>query len=284
MDVMRYARAVERRLSWRRLVRLPDGCVRILSPEVTLSACENAICSRQRGAYLRFGDGEINIACGTSAIEQEADGRLQREMKEALALGGDGVFKSLMIHSRLYGYSSGMQSGLFLNGDQFARSSLLKVFEYFVGNPIYSHVALHYMALFGRAECVRFLKLLKHHSPVFVGNEDVPAEILRMLFGQTIHVKTPARSSYREIDRIEEEILRILKTRTGYTVLSVAAGPTGNVLQKRILNGDRNMNVFLFNFGSLLDAFCGWNTRSWMDLAGVPGNYYEELLRELADE
>jgi len=233
---------------------------------------------------LRFGDGEINIAYGADAGEQEADFGLQREMKEALSLGGDGVFKSLSVHSGLFGYSCGMQDGLFMGSDRSARDLLLKVFEYFVGNPIYSPVALHYMALFARAECVRFLKLLKHCNPVFVGNENVPPEILRMLFGQTIHVRTPARAAYREIDRVEEEILRVLKTRTGYTVLSLAAGPTAKALQKRILNGNRNANLFLFDFGSLLDAFCGWRTRAWMDLAGLPDSYYQELLRDVASE
>jgi Glycosyltransferase GT-D fold len=284
MDFMRYVQAARRRLTWRRLIRFPGGCVRIQSPQATLTACENAIRLQQRGAYLRFGDGEVNIAWGTGAIEQQADCGLQQEMRGALALGGEGVFKSLMIHSQLFGCSSGMQDGLFMSSDDWARNSLSKVFEYFVGSPIYSSVALHYMALFSRAECVRFLRLLKHCKPVFVGNEDVPPEVVGMLFGQSIHVRTPARSAYQEIDHIEQEVLRVLETRRGYTVLSVAAGPTGNVLQRRILNGSRNTNLFLFNFGSLLDAFCGWKTRAWMDLSGLPDSYYQELLRDVASE
>jgi hypothetical protein len=283
MKIMRHIRAVQRRLTWRRFVHLPSS-VRIQPPQVTLKACERLILSQERGAYLRFGDGDINLALGQKDLLQEWNSKLQHEMKEAFALAGDGIIKALPIHCHLFGYTPGMQDGMFMGDDQFAEKALLKVFEYFIGSPIYSPVALHYLALFSYDECVKFLKFLKHSNPILVGNQDIPTEVSKMLFGQTIHVKSPARSAYQEIDRIEEEVMRALSTRKGYTVISLAMGCSGRVLQKRILLRAPNRDLFLFDFGSLMDAFCGWKTRSWMGLAGVPDNYYEELLDDVAAE
>jgi len=256
--------------------------VRIQSPLVTIQTCERIILSQQRGAYLRFGDGDINLAFGHNDLLQESDYKLQHEMEEAFALNGDGIIKALPIHSPLFGYSSGMQDGMFMSNDKWSEKTLIKVFEYFIGTPIYSPVALHYIALFARDHCVSFLKLLKNCNSIFIGNQDIPMEVLKMLFGRTIHLKTPVRSAYQEIDRIEEEIMQLLNIRREYTVIVLAMGCSGRVLQKRILLKCPDAALFIFDFGSLLDAFCGWKTRSWMDLTGVPGNYYDELLNEVA--
>ena len=47
-------------------------------------------------------------------------------------------------------------------------------------------------------------------------------------------------------------------------------GCPGRILQKRILK--KGFNVYLFDFGSLLDAFNNDNTRLWIDLAGGAEN------------
>ena len=41
-------------------------------------------------------------------------------------------------------------------------------------------------------------------------------------------------------------------------------GCSGRVLQKRLYNN--HDNIFVFDFGSLMDALCGWNTRAWIEL------------------
>jgi len=47
-------------------------------------------------------------------------------------------------------------------------------------------------------------------------------------------------------------------------------GCPGRILQKRILK--KGYRVYLFDFGSLLDALNNDNTRLWIDLAGGTEN------------
>ena len=54
-------------------------------------------------------------------------------------------------------------------------------------------------------------------------------------------------------------------------------GCSGRALQKRLWN---NLdNVFLFDFGSLMDAICGWPTRQWIDLTHFDTKQFLHLLK-----
>ena len=78
------------------------------------------------------------------------------------------------------------------------------------------------------------------------------------------------------IDRILQETLERATSPGGdWRAVVVAAGAAGKVLQKRLYR--RRVSVFSFDFGSLMDAFCGWRTRAWMELAPYD-------VRELLDD
>ena len=276
----RLINSLKRRLSWRNLLHFPS-CIKVQSPHVTLKHCENLIVLRQTGAYLRFGDGDINLACGQRDSLQECSKELQAEMREAFAMSGPGIVKALPIHSLSFGVSAGMCDGMFLGSDLWCNKLLSKVFEYFIGVPIYSSVALHYAALFSRAECIDFLVFLKKCNPIFVGNEDVPKDILTMLFGDTVHIRTPARSAYSDINRVEKDVVKEILSKNDYTVICLAMGCAGRILQKRLLDGEKYKGLFVYDFGSLMDAFCGIRSRGWMDLALVTEDYYANMLSEV---
>jgi hypothetical protein len=42
-------------------------------------------------------------------------------------------------------------------------------------------------------------------------------------------------------------------------------GCSGRAMQKKIW--DNHDNYFLFDFGSLMDALCGWETRAWIEMS-----------------
>ena len=46
------------------------------------------------------------------------------------------------------------------------------------------------------------VKILKLKTKIFIGNENVPKDKVQLLFGDSIHIKTPKINSYNEIDRI----------------------------------------------------------------------------------
>ena len=53
-------------------------------------------------------------------------------------------------------------------------------------------------------------------------------------------------------------------------------GCSGRAMQKRIW--DNYNNVFLFDFGSLMDALCGDKTRAWIELTNFDKSTILDLL------
>lgn len=244
------------------------SCICIQSPAVTLSVCRDLICNEVKGAYLRFGDGDVLLMSGQNDSLQTADRRLAMEMQEAFNLSGPGIMKCLAIHSRRFGLWPGMAPGVHEVDDVQACKLLARCHRYFIGTPIYSPVALAYAVVFDQPLALSFLRFLKDRAPfLFIGNQNVPDEVLSRLFGSsTERISTPSKNSYAEIDRIESDARRALDARKDrFSVIIVAMGCSGRALAKRIYMG--GYNAFLFDFGSLLDAFCGWKTRTWIKKA-----------------
>ena len=257
------------------------NCIRVRTSLETIQQVQQLLSNSIPGAYLRFGDGDVNLLEGKSELLQTANPLLQKEMKETFELSGDGIVKCLPLYSEKFGYEKGMAPGIHFAPDDWAANILSRCYKYFIGDRIYSHVALSYLLVFQRAAGVQFLKFLKSFNPIFVGNEDVPKRIVHSLFGETQHIKTPSKASFSQIDRIEKETLDAISAlNRNYTVVVVAMGCSGRILQKRILQSGKP--VFLFDFGSALDAICGWNTRAWIDLCGINESFWEDILKELS--
>ena len=53
-------------------------------------------------------------------------------------------------------------------------------------------------------------------------------------------------------------------------------GCSGRPLTKRLNN--KNHNIFIFDFGSLLDGIIGFNSRPWLDITTIN---YKLLLKDL---
>lgn len=264
---------------WRN--RIPLDGVQVRSTHETLETCADIIQKRIGGAYLRFGDGDIDLAHGTDDALQTATPGFAQEMREALLCNMPGVLKSLPIHSTQFGHEDGMSPGVFLMRDTAAERFLRRTLECFIGRPIYSAVALHHQFTVDFEYTLEFLKLLQRNTALFVGAEDVPETDRTLLFGDVPHVRTPMKDSYRAIDRIEQEAVAHLSTRVDYGVVVLATGCAGRVLIKRLLHRGLT-RFFYFDFGSLLDILCGWNTRTWHSKAGITPDKIERLRRELA--
>lgn len=237
--------------------------------EETLNRIMEIISSEQTGAYLRYGDGEINAATSGSLILQTVTPELRCEMQETFRLNGPTILKGLPLHCKEFG---GFEPGMFEGNHEWSYGQCLDFLNRVSplwGAPIrdvYSQVALHYLATYNQNVCINFLKFLRSKCCLFVGNENVPQSIRELLFGpQSYFVKAPSCESYSQIDRIEKECLEVLNGIDQYKVVVVAMGCPGCALQKRLLG--KVDNIFLFNFGSLLDALCGWDTRMWISLS-----------------
>ena len=263
--------------------------------EATLNKVREAIDLKQKGVYLRFGDGEILTACGGGHSQhQPFSPMLREEMREAFALNGEYVLKCLPLYTPEFGgYEKGMSSGNHL-GDPVWCKQMLEMAAPCWNAPIdkvYSHVALSYLATENPEQCIDFLLFLKSQpNKILVGNRTIPAAIRELLFGKDCKfIPTPPTNAYNEIDRIEKGCKKALESLDGYTVLITCTGASGKPLQKRIYN--QFDEVFLFDFGSLMDALTNaWKLhnktykRAWIDVTGFDKDDFIREFRRVESE
>ncbi len=244
--------------------------IRFHKTHETLHKIMDLLAHKEPGLFLRFGDGDVNLAIGEPDLLQASSSNLQQEMREALGLNGDGIIKTLpLLCKELDGWEEGMFPGNH-EWDLQGCINLLNQTSPFWGKPftdVYSTVALHFAATHYKTLCIRFLRFLKQSKPVIlIGNKNVPSEIRNLLFDtQCAFIPTPARQSFNAIDSIEKACLNAIPQDGSYHVAIIAMGCSGRVLSKRLWS--KLNNVFIFDFGSLLDALCGWNTRAWIELS-----------------
>ncbi len=247
----------------------PFTALRFYGTEETLLEIEKIISNKEKGAYLRFGDGDVNLALGENDALQPARHSLMLEMREAFAINGPTVLKTLPLYCKEFnGYEAGMFPGNHAAPYDWCLDILKKAKPLWNGqiSDVYSHAALHFAASQYPEMCIKFLKFLRNSNCfMFIGNENIPQEIRDMLFGpDCIFIPTPFQQSYSAIDRIEAECLNKIGNNNEYKIIITAMGCSGRALQKRLWN--KLDNVFLFDFGSVMDALCGWNTRAWIEL------------------
>ena len=78
----------------------------------TLTKIREIIESKQKGMYLRFGDGDVNLAEGVYDMYQVPRQDLASEMREAFALNGPTILKTLPLYcAELNGLEEGMFPG-----------------------------------------------------------------------------------------------------------------------------------------------------------------------------
>lgn len=252
--------------------------------EETLKRIEEIINNKDKGMYLRFGDGDLNLAYGEVDLYQKPNEHLQKEMREAFSLNGPTILKSLPLYCREF---NGYEEGMFPGNHECPYSLSIQFLEKAKTlwgeeiTDVYSHAALAFAATHKTELALHFLQFLrKNPCSILIGNENIPAHIRTLLFESNCKfIQTPSQNSYQSMDQIEKECLNLISSDREYKVIVLAMGCSGRVLQKRLWN--KASNVFLFDFGSLMDALCGWNTRAWIDLTNFD---YERFLTDLSKE
>ncbi len=249
----------------------------------TLSKITEIITKQEKGIYLRFGDGDVVLANGQNDSNQQWNADLQKEMREAFAFNGSNVLKCLPLGCRELG---GFEEGMFPGNHEQSYEWCVDILHLASGiwngemKDIYSMTALAHCATNRLNVCLEFLKFLKHSGcAVLVGNCNIPAYVRELLFGSDCQfVPTPAQNSYLEIDRIEKDCCGIIQKVPGYKVIVTSMGCSGRVLQKRLWH--KFDDIFLFDFGSLMDAICGWDTREWIHVLHFDHHQFLRILEK----
>jgi len=237
----------------------------------TLQKIENLISNKIRGAYLRFGDGDVNLAnglsiwdCNDNDMYNHKNIKMITEIRECFRLEGPGILKTLPLYCNKYdGLEEGMYPGNHECSDEWA-DELLDSINYW-WNPIevYSHCALHFLSSHKPEIAQQFLRSIKGKVDIFIGGLNIDSKIVHYVLGDQCEIiSVPDKYCSLELDNIESKI----KIKDDYQLVVTCMGCAGRVLQKRLYT--KKYNMFTFDFGSLMDALCGINSRAWINLTG----------------
>lgn len=243
--------------------------VKFYSTRETLDKVLELVEKNQKGGYFRFGDGDVNLALGMSELLQNAENELTKLMVDSMKLNHPNVIRTLPLHCKEWGT---LEEGMFPGNHECPLDWCENIFNNFTNITgeedqieLYSNVALSHLSLKDPDYASSFLNTISSKVKYFIGNENIPKEILEKLFGpKVIHIKTPSKASFSKFNQIYQQFQESCLGDQDYSVVITSMGCTGRVMQKKIW--DNYDNFFLFDFGSLMDALCGWNTRAWMDL------------------
>lgn len=246
----------------------------------TLQSIMDIISKQKKGVYLRFGDGDINLANNQADLLQKSNRQLSHEMQEALSLNGPTILKCLPVNGKFALFEDGMLPGKHAAGIDFCQNIFKRAKPYW-GAPfknIYSMVALSFLSTDHPVYSLRFLKFLRScDNKILVGNCNTPTELRSLLLNNHIFIPTPSEQSYSKIDQIEHECILAAKNLPGYKIICLAMGCSGRALAKRLWK--QLDNIFIFDYGSTFDALCGWDTRAWISLSSFN---HEEFVHKLS--
>jgi hypothetical protein len=254
--------------------------MRYISSRETLIRIIERIENRKPGIYLRFGDGDVNLANNTRELMQQANDKLAAEMREAFALNGDGVMKCLPVYCHKYGaVEPGMCPGNHEAPNEWVDDIIRRAKPHWGGeiDEVYPHVALCYTATVEAPVAKNFLNRMRDTNckKIFVGNRTCPESVIERMFGKCHIIKTPEANSYDGADAAWEEFQRV-KT-DEYTLAIFAMGCSGRAVQKRIWK--KYSDCFVFDVGSIMDTVYGNSpTRAWMEITKFNGKKFLETL------
>lgn len=232
----------------------------------TVELIKKIIENKEKGAYLRIGDGDTALAAGLNSGTHQNNRLLQQEAKKVLLMEGKNIIKTLPLDPHVYQKTTDTQDS-YLNTDRvnFIIQQALPLWG--SDKNVYSATFLSHYAVTDITKCINFLKYLKTSScSLLIGNKNIPPYIKNLLFGtQCDFIPTPPKNAFIEINKIEQEMLRTIEQldSNSYHIIIVSAGNTGRILIRRLYNRI-SKNVFFFDFGSLMDAICGFESRIWI--------------------
>lgn len=243
----------------------PPFQLRIRSPIETIKLLKLLLLCERPAVFLRFGDGDLNLVEGLPDMMQRPHLELAHYMKTAFSLRGFNVIKTLPLQSEMFGVWPGMAPGVHMADDSGASSMASRALHWFVGEPVYATAALHHTIIYNYNLAISLLKLLKQRCPIFVGNVETPLLVRNALFGAGhVHVRTPASQAWEAASRVHGELRKYVADASSHPppVIIFAAGCSGRAMAARLWT--QNNNVYIFDFGSLLDFLSGQQTRQWI--------------------
>jgi hypothetical protein len=255
---------------------------------------------KQRGFYLRIGYNDIHLAYG-----QKGE-KIKKECQELLRLNDQNIIKTFPAECPKYGIEDWWGVPVGIQNNTFNTENQTKFVEKLVNmsvpfwnslknpnTPVYSRNAFWITACYDLIFWLKFLKEFRQQfeNVIYIGNENVTKDILNLIWGNRllennfVYIELP---TYSNIDDVEKEFNESINNISinNYTLVVLESGPSGRCLGKRIYKSDeyKNRKLFLFDFGSMMDALHNRKTREWIKKESINLKSIFEELRKLEKE
>lgn len=256
--------------------------IQFVSCRNTLQKVLSDIRAKRPGLYLRFGDGDYNLANGENDMLATATPSLQLWMRRAMSLSGDSILLCMPHHCRELGT---LEEGMCGGNHEVPMSYIQK----FIGTlyplrpslpkTIYTNVALGYCASHDPELVLEVHRELKRHPILYIGNEMYSKEFLQKLFGAEVDtIYMNQRDAYFQHDHLFYNFERLYQDKYSfldYFVVIMASGCAGRAFSAELHDRyfPRKENFYVFDYGSLLDYLWGYNSRAYMDIDPPKAQY-----------
>lgn len=215
----------------------------------TYWAIRSKLLHKKPFAYVRYGDGEMNLMLGEGGGGQRPDPKLGLETRELFDLNDSRLMLGLSMHR----YEEGME-GLFESWPQ-------PQYEQFKQPRRFENAIMpHYYLTFKPALMKNLMNDIREARPIHVGWSMTDSLIRSLNPGGGVAI--PELDAYDQIDRITDDVLQMVGEDGPMPMITLAAGPMKCALVGRIL--ERNVPVQIVDLGSVVDFVTGVNSRSWI--------------------
>ena len=230
--------------------------------------------NKRPGMYLRYGDGDFNIASGKDDMLAISTPTLQHWMQESMKISNEHVMTCIPHHCKKIGT---LEEGMYGGNHEYPLSmveefiNVLRTIRHVTPIILYTNVALSYCSSHHPDLVIQMHKEIKKNNVLYIGNDMYSTEFLNKLFGLLDRIHTPQRDSYAEHDRIFAEFDTLYETKykgLDYFIVIMAAGCGGRAISGELYSiyFKNNPNFFIFDYGSLLDCLWGYQSRAYMEL------------------
>jgi hypothetical protein len=228
---------------------------------------------KRSGMYLRFGDGDFNLAENKDDMLARANPLLQKCMLNSMTIRDENVMICVPHHCKEI---ATVEVGMYPGNHEYPVDYVERFLRILQTNTqvfpekIYTNVALSYCSVHYPDMVIQLHKELKTNKILYLGNYIYSDIFLNKLFGDTItRINTNHNNAFHDHDRIIAEVDLYMKENSStFFVVIIAAGCASRALasilyEKYLLKG---ISFFFFDYGSLLDYLYGFNTRAYMGL------------------
>lgn len=239
----------------------------------TIDKIISIITKKERGAYLRFGDGDLNIMQGLSEQLNTYNINFSNELKESICIDETNYLKGICLMCKKYGL---LEDKMWPGNHEWPENRVNHFYNVIYNirkkhlTDYYSFVAFNYYITTYPEKSLPLMKNIRdlclQNEVIFVGNNMINKDIINLFFGQKYNfIECPSRNSYNEINIIENKLIKNLNSNNNYKILVICSGVTTRCLIKRIwINKNIKSKYFLLDFGSIIDALSGLITRQYI--------------------